>query len=133
LSQAPFAQVVGTGFNKCTYSTPCNAWSLVNWGGWSYEGFPDGGQLFSTGAESDGGDYSNSTDDANISATYTQPNSAAEFTALFKYEDYLAEQLPVVWMPNAPYQLTMYKSTLQGLVPQDIHVGVDPQFYSFKS
>jgi hypothetical protein len=36
-------------------------------------------------------------------------------------------------MPNAPYQLTMYKSTLQGLVPQDIHVGVDPQFYSFKS
>lgn len=131
LSQGPFAQVVGTGFNKCTFSTPCNQWSLVNWGGWSYEGFPTGGQLFATGAQSDGGYYSNPTNDANIVATHTAPSQTAEFSALFKYQDFLAKQLPVVWMPNAPYQLTMYKSNLKGLVPQDIHVGVDPQFYSF--
>jgi hypothetical protein len=30
----------------------------------------------------------------------------------------MARQLPVVWMPNEPAQLTLYKSDLRGVVPQ---------------
>jgi hypothetical protein len=73
-------------------------------GGWNYnpDNLPTGGELFETGAASNTGDYSNATDNANIAATHVAPTHAAEISALFKYENYLAEQLPVVWVPEAP-------------------------------
>jgi hypothetical protein len=41
----------------------------------------------------------------------------------------MATQLPVVWMPNGPGQLTMYKASLSGLVPQGIFNEIYPQLY----
>ncbi|MHB8325581.1 MAG: peptide ABC transporter substrate-binding protein [Candidatus Dormibacteria bacterium] len=134
LKSAPFSQVISTAFGGCTFATPCSNWDMADWGGgWVYspDYFPTGGELFATGAGSNGGDYTNATNDANITATHTAPNQTAEIAALFKYEDYLARQLPVVWMPNGPYQLTMYKSNLQGFVPQGIYDEIYPQYYSF--
>jgi peptide/nickel transport system substrate-binding protein len=133
LKTAPFSQVISTAFNSCTYATPCSGWELADWGGgWVYspDYFPTGGELFATGASSNNGDYSNPTNDANITATHTAPNQTTEIADLFKYEDLLAKQLPVVWMPNGPYQLTMYKSNLGGLVPQGIFDEIYPQQYT---
>jgi peptide/nickel transport system substrate-binding protein len=56
--------------------------------------------------------------DADIVATDTAATQKAEIAALYNYENYMARQLPVVWMPNEPAQLTLYKSTLKGVVPQ---------------
>ena len=136
LKTAPFAQVIGTAFGGCTFASPCSNWELADWGSnvdWVYspDYFPTGGELYATGASSNAGDYSNPTNDANIAATHTAPNQAAEISALFKYENYLAQQLPVIRMPNGPYQLTMYKSDLKGLVPQGVYDELYPQYYSF--
>ena len=134
LSTAPFQQVIGTAFNGCTFSTPCNGWDMANWGGgWVYspDYFPTGGEILGTGAGSNGGDYTDPVNDHNIQATHTAPNQTAELKALFTYEDYLAKQLPVVYMPSGPYQLTMYKSNLNGLQHQGIFDELYPQYYSF--
>jgi len=134
LKTAPFAQVIGTAFDGCTYSKPCSGWDMADWGGgWVYgfDPLPTGGELFSTGASSNPGDYSNPTNDANIAATHTAPNYSAEIADLFKYEDFLSQQLPVAFMPGQPNQLTMYKSDLKGLVPQDVYDKIYPQYYSF--
>ena len=48
------------------------------------------------------GGYSDKTNDANIVAT----NVSSSLSALYTYENYLAEQLPVIWQPNPAYELT---------------------------
>lgn len=63
-------------------------------------------------------------------ATETAPNQAAELRALFKYRDHLARQVPVLWLPNPPFQLTLYKSNLKGPVPQGIYTEIYPHDYS---
>ena len=131
LKSAPFSQVISTAFNGCTFSTPCSSWDLADWGGgWTYypDVLPTGGSVFYTG--NNPGDYSNPVNDANIRATHTAPTSAEETAALFKYQDYLVQQLPVVWMPDTPYQLTMYKTALHGLIPQGVFDEIYPQDYS---
>jgi peptide/nickel transport system substrate-binding protein len=136
LSGQPFATVIGTAFDGCTYATPCSNWDLADWGGgWVYspDYIPTGEELFETGASSNAGDYSNPTNDANIVATNVASSQSVEISSLFKYENYLAKQLPVIWMPTVPYQLTMYKSNLQGLDPQGVYDEVYPADYSFKS
>jgi peptide/nickel transport system substrate-binding protein len=136
LSTAPFSIVVGTIHGNCSSSHPCSDWEIAaTGGGWVYspDYLPTGEEIFEPGAGSNAGDYSSATDDANITATTTAPTNAAETNALFKYENYLAEQLPDVWLPTNPSQLTMYKSDLTGVVPQGIFGEIYPQDYSFKS
>jgi peptide/nickel transport system substrate-binding protein len=132
LSQASFDDVLGIVFEGCTDSSPCSNWEIGNWlGGWTYAPgfFPTGEENFASGAGSNVGDFSSATNDANIEATKTATNAISERSALFKYQDYLAEQLPVAWIPHAPLQLTMYKSNLQGLVPQNLYDIIEPQDY----
>jgi peptide/nickel transport system substrate-binding protein len=122
----------------CTASTPCTGWDIANYtlaDTWVY--FPDylptGEELFETGAASNAGGYSNPVDDANIVATNTAPTATAEQAALYKYEDYLARQLPYLEVPNSPYQLTMYKSKLRGVLPQGIFAEIYPEDYYLRS
>lgn len=132
LSQAPFAQVIATAFNGCTNAKPCNNWEIANWlGGWTYapDYFPTGDELFATGAGSNVGDFSDPTNDANIVATDTASSTAAELASLYKYQDYLAKALPVVWAPLAPFQLTVYKDNLRGIVPQNVFGIIQPQTF----
>jgi peptide/nickel transport system substrate-binding protein len=121
MTSQPTFDVLGVVFDNCTPATPCNGWELTNYGGpfdyWPNY-WPSGDLSFKTGAAYNGGYYSSPVADADIVATDTAPTQAAEIAALFKYEDYMARQLPVVWMPNEPAQLTLYKSDLRGVVPQ---------------
>ncbi|HEY6538993.1 MAG TPA: ABC transporter substrate-binding protein [Candidatus Dormibacteraeota bacterium] len=133
IHQEPFATVIGTMDAGCTYSTPCSDWDMANWiGGWSYDPdfFPTGEEIFQTGAGSDVGDYSNPTNDANIIATNKASSSAAEHAALVKYQNFLAVNLPGLYLPNVPEQFTMYKSNLKGFLPQDVYDILYPQDYS---
>ncbi|MGC1185534.1 MAG: ABC transporter substrate-binding protein [Candidatus Dormiibacterota bacterium] len=135
LSSGPFSDVVGIAFNGCSSSNPCSGWQVANWGsGWTYgpDYFPTGDEILQTGASFNPGGYSSSANDANISATETAPTQAAEKQALFRYEDYVAKELPLIWLPTAPFQITMYKSNLKGLVPQGIYSEIYPQSYALK-
>lgn len=132
LQQAPFSTVIATMDNSCTFKTPCPAWDLANWNfGWSYspDFYPTGEAIFACGAASNGGDYCNATNDHLIQLTDTAPTNAASLRALIEYQDFLARQLPVIWLPNIPFQFTMYKNSIKNVVPQDVFDIVYPQYY----
>jgi peptide/nickel transport system substrate-binding protein len=133
ITQAPFATVIGDAFGGCSFAKPCSNWDIANWiGGWSYDPdfFPTGEEIFECGGDSDAGDYCNTANDKNILATNTAPNAAAEHTALVKYQNFLAINLPALYLPNVPQQFTMYKSNLKGFLPQDVYDILYPQDYS---
>ena len=136
LSSVPFGQVISVAFGgACTAAKPCSNWDMANWGGgWVYspDYLPTGGELFQTGASSNPGYYNSSTANSLIAATHTAATASGETAALFAYEDYIAKQLPVVFMPNGPYQLTMVKTKLAGYA-QGIFDEIYPQYYSFTS
>ena len=135
LSQESTADVASTIQDGCSQAKPCNDWDLADVAlsfTWTYgpDFLPTGEELFVSGAVDDSGGYSSPVNDANVAATNTAPNSAAEISALYRYQDYLAKQLPVLSMPLGHIQLTMYKSDLRGLVPQDPFDIIYPQQYS---
>jgi peptide/nickel transport system substrate-binding protein len=94
LSEASFDEVYGAAVS-CP--TGCS-WEMQFWAGWSYEPdfYPTGDEIFATGAESNPGDYSNPENDQNIRQTETTTSP----TAMYTYQDFMAQQLPVIWEPN---------------------------------
>lgn len=86
-------------------------------GSWYYPAFASGERLFATDAPVNLGSYSNPEADRLIDATqFAAGDGASELTA---YNDFLAKDLPVLWMPNPVYQTSAYRSGLQGVEPQD--------------
>jgi peptide/nickel transport system substrate-binding protein len=126
LSENPFDTVISDAFGGSTTA------DMDNWGGgWIFapDYYPTGDELFSTGAGSNGGAYTNPTNDTNTTATTTSNDVAA----LHTYEDFLAKDLPVVWIPSADFQLTMAKKTLHGWNPQDALLQLNPENWYFTS
>jgi peptide/nickel transport system substrate-binding protein len=126
LSEVAFETVIGDAFSGSTTA------DMSNWGyGWIFapDYYPTGDQIFSTGAGSNGGGYTNAVNDANTTAAM----SGNAVTALHKYEDFLAADLPVIWNPVPDYQLSMVKSTLHGWGPQDPLLQIYPESWYFTS
>jgi peptide/nickel transport system substrate-binding protein len=100
-------------------SVPCDpttkvgcSWSLMDWGeawGYNLDFYPTGGEIFETGAASNYGGYNNATMDKLIVGTHDQSGTAA----LYKYENYAAKQLPVLWMPNLDIGLSEVKTEIR--------------------
>jgi peptide/nickel transport system substrate-binding protein len=111
---APFSTVVGNDV-PCTKT---NCWELNYYGqGWYFNpGYddPDGAVLFATGGVDNGGSYSNPTADALINNL-----ASGGYNALYKYEDYIAKQLPMLWLPQLDAQISAVSDKLQGTNPQD--------------
>ncbi len=134
LTTGTYGDIIGTVFAGCTLSAPCSNWEIANWGtGFSYDPnvLPTGGEYFGSGAPTTAGLLPGSQANAIIQAEHTAPTRAAEFQDLFKMENYIAQQLPMVFMPNGPYQLTLYKSNLKGALPQGILNELNPEYYHF--
>ena len=126
LSEAPFDTVISDAFGGST------AADMDNWGGgWIFapDYYPTGDEIFSTGAGSNGGAYTNATNDSNTVATTT----SNDVKALYTYEDFLAKDLPVIWIPVADAQLSMVKKTLHGWDPQDPLLQLYPENWYFTS
>ncbi len=114
LSEAPFSQVVSTAVS-CTKP---NCWQMDYYGqGWywnpGYE-VPDGSVIFGTGSPSNGGSYSSPTADSLMKAVHS-----GSLAAIYAYENYLAKQLPVIWMPQIDTQISAVSDHLGGALPQD--------------
>ena len=129
LSQAPFDQVI-------SQSVPCKAtqgsckWQLGNWGGgWSYsmDHLPNGDLIFGSGGGDNFGSYHDARADALIARTQTVSGT------LSQDEDYLAKQLPAIFMPKPDYQLTEVVDNLKGVVPQAPTFNLDPENWTFTS
>ena len=81
---------------------------MLNYGGgWTYgvDPYPTGDQLFGTGSVSNASNYSDPHADQLIATTVHGPGS------LTAYEDYLAQQIPVLWMPQPVYQISEIASS----------------------
>lgn len=111
----------GTTFDHAiSTSVPCKpseakcSWEIVNWGGgWVYapDYYPTGGELFLTGAGANYPNYTNPTMDALINKTHLEGN---DLQNLYKYEDFVAKQLPYIWTPQPDYSLTEVNNKLHG-------------------
>jgi peptide/nickel transport system substrate-binding protein len=124
LTTAPFNTILAN-------ATPCKGatctWQMENWGqGWSYgpDYYPTGESIFETASNINEGSYSNPVNDANINATHTVTGTAV----LYKYENYLAQQLPVVWQPNPDFQISEISNKLTG-VSQSPLLNYTPEFW----
>ncbi len=99
-------------------------WELQCWnGGWAFYGHPTGEVLFKTGAGSNYGHYSDEKADELIEKTVLSDDLAA----LHEYQDYLAEQVPVIWTPGFPLRLLAVAKNLHGFEPVNPYGLINPE------
>jgi peptide/nickel transport system substrate-binding protein len=126
LSEAPFDTVISTSV-PCKPTQASCSWELNNWGGgWSYsmDHLPNGDLIFGTGAGDNFGSYSSPTADSLIADTDHQPGT------LDTDENYLAQDLPAVFMPKPDYQLSEISTSLHG-VTQEPTFNITPEDWYF--
>src|SRR5579875_515491 len=126
LSAEPFDAVISKAA-PCKPSQAACSWQMANWGGgWTFgvNPYPTGDQLFATGSGSNFSNYSNPSADKLIEATVHGKASLAQ------YENYLAYEVPVIWMPMAPYAISEIYNKLHGVLPQSPIESVTPEFWS---
>lgn len=127
LSSAPFDTIISRSA-PCTSTQSACSWQMSNWGGgWTYgvDPYPTGDQIFATGSGSNFGSYSSKTADALISATIHS------HVGLDSYENYLAKDIPVLWMPQPAYQISEISKDLKGALPQSPIESLTPEDWSF--
>ncbi|MGD0439443.1 MAG: ABC transporter substrate-binding protein [Acidimicrobiales bacterium] len=112
-----FPDVIGVAL-PCAAGKAC-PWEIANWGGgWDYspDYYPTGEEIFATGAGSNSGGYSDATADQLIVAT----NKSSSLSALYTYQNFLAQQLPVIWQPNPAAGFGEVGKNVCGVVPQNV-------------
>jgi peptide/nickel transport system substrate-binding protein len=128
LGEGSETQVVSTA-SACKPGPSCS-WEMVQWGSPSWiwpSAFPSGEAIFATGAGVNAGSYSDKTNDANIAAVETSTSP----TAFYNYENYLARQLPDLWLPNTYNQVSAIKDNLSGASHQSPLLFVNPELWAF--
>jgi len=127
LTSAPFDSIISL-LNPCTPAQASCSWQMLNYGGgWTYgvDPYPTGDQLFETGSGSNASNYSDPTANSLIAATVHGPGT------LTAYENYMADQIPVLWMPQPVYQISEIANDLHGALPQSPIEGLTPEDWYF--
>jgi peptide/nickel transport system substrate-binding protein len=114
LKAEPFNTLVATTStcNAQSHPTSTCSWQLQQFGYQPYTLDPTGAGLFNTDAINNYGGYSSPEMNQLINATEYGSNPSA----FYAYEDYAADQLPWLWLPNQS-TVFVYKSNLAGFVP----------------
>jgi peptide/nickel transport system substrate-binding protein len=98
---------------QCTSGQSICKWQLSFFGtagSWYFNAFPTGDSLFQTGGGSNFGNYSDPAVDKLISATTTSSSNQA----IQDYSAALAKDLPVIWLPEPDYQISVVRNGLGG-------------------
>jgi peptide/nickel transport system substrate-binding protein len=139
LKEAPFDTVLTDDYEcqgkteaKCPASS--TALALLSSPSWTYVPiyYPDGDSLFGCGASTNAGNYCDSTVEAMIKQV-TTGTTASSSAAMYKYQVYVAKQLPDLWFPNAAYQISAVSSKLGGVTAQDSTGHIYPSTWYLKS
>jgi len=114
LKPEPFNTIVATTAycNAKTHPVSTCSWQLQDYGYNPYTLDPSGAGQFNTDGYGNYGGYSNAEENKLIDATEYGSSSSA----FFAYENYTAEQLPYLWLPNAS-NLFVFKKDLAGITP----------------
>jgi peptide/nickel transport system substrate-binding protein len=98
-------------------------WEMSSWnGGWVYN-HPTGENLFQSGAGCNFSNYPDARADELIAASVTSD----DLTDLYAYQEYIAEQVPVLFTPNFPLRLFEVASNLRGFEPINPYGMVNPE------
>ncbi len=102
-------------------------WDMGTFGSWDYfpAYLPTGDQLFNP--TDNLGDYSDGRNEEMISQTLASDSPSL----LYGWEDYVASQVPLIWMPAAAYSLTEVASNLKGVTPQSSDLTITPEDWYF--
>ncbi|HVA22521.1 MAG TPA: ABC transporter substrate-binding protein [Candidatus Micrarchaeia archaeon] len=125
----PADTLLSEGYSPCAAAGgPGCSWQMLDFhatdaNAYFPDYYPTGGIYYATGAAYGVGGYSNSAADRLIRATHVRSGLAA-FRA---YENYIADQLPNLWVPNGPIQISVVKSSLRGTNPQDPYTSMYPE------
>jgi peptide/nickel transport system substrate-binding protein len=127
LTPVTFDALLGTVFGGCGTATTYKScpWQIADWGqGWSYvpDYLPTGDELFQSGAASNVGHFANPRNDELIARTV----QTSSLQAIWTWEDYAAQQLPVVLQPLAPSALVESIGTLR-IGPQSPTLNITPE------
>ncbi|MCI3271631.1 peptide ABC transporter substrate-binding protein [Streptomyces cylindrosporus] len=98
---------------QCTASQSICKWQLSFFGtagSWYFNAFPTGDSLFQTKGGSNFGNYSDPAVDKLITASTTSSSNQA----VQEYSAALAKDLPVIWLPEPDYQISVMKNGLGG-------------------
>jgi peptide/nickel transport system substrate-binding protein len=130
LKSEPFDTLVSTTGTCNAQSHPaaiCDDWQLQQYGYNSYLMDPSGAGMLNTDANGNYGGYSTPKMDQLINATEYGSSSAA----FYAYEDYAAEQVPLLWLPNAS-GVFAYKKNLAGITPLNPFSGLlNPEVWHY--
>ncbi|WP_255622436.1 peptide ABC transporter substrate-binding protein [Pseudonocardia sp. DSM 110487] len=130
LEQAPLNQVLSRTA-PCKAGAPECTWQLSYFGtagSWYFGAYPTGERIFGSGGTANFGNYSNPEADALLSAAVlsNEPGTMAQYSAL------LARDLPVMWLPNPVYQVSVIAEGLTGTT-QDPGANFYPQRWGWES
>ena len=129
LTSEPTSDIFATAVPCTSTQTSCK-WGMAYWGnGWEFapDNYPTGEVAFSSGAVGNYGSYSNTRMDSLVKATTTEPGAAP----LDVWQDYTAEQLPMLFMPVSPYQVSAISSKLVGAIPEPTDgLAITPELWS---
>jgi peptide/nickel transport system substrate-binding protein len=131
LDPRPFDQVTAIAAGNCVVAHISCDWDMGNWGGgWTFvpDYYPSGETLFFSGSGANSGGYTNAQNDSLINATL---NAGSSVQSLYNWQDYLAQQIPVIWQPNGVYQLTEVANNLRGVIPQSTTLNINPEDWYF--
>ena len=131
LKSEPFNTLVGTVGPCSASSHPASTcgWQLVDFGYDPYGLYPSGEGNFNTGGYGNQGGYSSAEMNNLINAT----EYGSSTQTFFQYEDYAAEQLPWLWVPD-PDIIQVYRSNLRGVTPLNPFTGgINPQLWYYAS
>jgi peptide/nickel transport system substrate-binding protein len=105
--------------------TPDNPklWEISTWnGGWVYD-YPTGEALFQSGAAFNCSNYT----DAHADELIDKSATSDDLEALYEYQEYISEQVPVLFLPNTPWRLFEVASNLRGFTPINPYGLVNPE------
>jgi peptide/nickel transport system substrate-binding protein len=122
---ADFFSCLGAPASACHWQII--AGTLSDEYGWYPYYYPDGAENYNTGSGFNGGQYSDPTMDRLTRAAHELPGLGPLYAA----ENYAAYQLPTLWVPNGPYQISVIKTNLHIPMPQGLETNIYPQLWTW--
>jgi peptide/nickel transport system substrate-binding protein len=109
----------------CKAGASC-PWDIAanGWGFWPSP-YPDPSIFLGTGSEGNNGGYSS----AALDSLFQQSKHSSTLSAYYQAEDFAVTQLPVLWDPTPPNQISVISQKLHGVLPQNPTVGIAPQLW----
>jgi peptide/nickel transport system substrate-binding protein len=132
LLEAPAGQLY-SGLAPCANGDAGCDWDIINLGApgetgsYSPDYLPNGAQLWGTAGAQNNEGYSNTKMDALIAAS----EFSSSASAIKKLAIYVSQQLPLLFQPNYPYQLSVISPKLHGASVQDPNLNLYPQYWTF--